>query len=230
MMAAVSVRPNLDDAQTRAGIILLHVGLLEESGRQLNEAVAINPGNQFAHGFRAGLRFHQGRFEEALEKARAVSARGIAHDWIEYVITHSLLRLGRTEEVARQSESLQGWGLHSVLAVLAALRGDRAEVERRTGLAVQGRSGFGHFHHTQYDIACAHSLLGDRAASLDWLTQAAGSGYPCAPLFALEPFLESLRGTEGFATLLDELQTERERCRAVYENAPSSGVRGQRSA
>lgn len=230
MMAALAVRPNLDDAQTHTGIILLHVGLLAESARHLNEAVAINPGQEMAHGFRAGLRFHQGRFEEALDRARAVSARGIPQDWIEYVIAHSLLRLGRIEEVSRTSEPFVGWGLHSTLGVLAAIRGDHAEVERRIGLAIEGRTAFGHFHHTQYDIACIHALGGDRDSALDWLRQAARNGYPCGPFFACDPFLQPLHGTKGFAALLEDVEAERQRCLAVYEGALSSGARAARAA
>lgn len=222
MIAALALRPNLDDAHTRLGIILQHVGLFEESARHLNRAVAISPGNELARGFRAGLRFHEGRFEEALERGRAISARGIAHDWVEYVIAHSLLRLGQTDEVSRRSEPIQSWGLHSTLGVLAALKGDGAEVERRVRMAVEGRTAFGHFHHTQYDIACIHALLGDRRSALEWLRQAAHNGYPCGPFFERDPFLQSLCDTGDFATLAANLESERQRYLLVYDAARSS--------
>ena len=152
------------------------------------------------------------------DRACAVSARGIHQDWIEYVIAHSLLRLGRAEEVTVRTEP---WGLQSILGVLAAIRGDRTEVERRIGLAIEGRTTFGHFHHTQYDIACIHALLGDRDSALEWLRQAARNGYPCGPLFECDPFLAALRGTEGFAKLLADLGVERQRYLDVYEEARS---------
>ncbi|HEY3121220.1 MAG TPA: protein kinase, partial [Vicinamibacteria bacterium] len=208
ILAALALRPSLDDAHTRAGVILWHVGLLEQSGRHLDQAVAISPGNELAHGHRAGLRFHEGRFEEALEIAHGVSAWA-PHDWVEYVMAQSLLRLGRVEEVSVPSRPLSGWASQSTLGVLAALRGDRAEVERRIGLATSGRTAFGHFHHAQYDIACMHALLGDRETALDWLGQAARNGYPCGPFFERDPFLQALRGMEGFAKLLEDLAAER---------------------
>ena len=113
--------------------------------------------------------------------------------------------------------------------MLAALRGDRAEVDRRVALAIEGRTAFGHFHHTQYDIACIHALLGDPEKALEWLVRAARNGYPCGVFFERDPFLDVLRGTEGFAKLLADLAAERRRYLEVYEEARSSGARARRS-
>ena len=65
-------------------------------------------------------------------------------------------------------------------------------------MAIKAAS-FGHYHHAQYDIACIYALLGEKAAALDFLTEAAGNGFPCYSFFESDPFLESLRRESRFA-------------------------------
>jgi serine/threonine protein kinase/Tfp pilus assembly protein PilF len=203
IMAAIALRPNLDEAHSRVAVILYHVGLNEECGRHLDQAMAISPANELTHGHRAGWRYHQGRFEEALEIARAVQARA-PHWWVEYVSAHALLRLGRSDEVGRSIPDHRE-DLQSVLGLLAALRGDAGEAQRRVDLTVEHRSAYGHYHHAQYDIALIHALLGRPDQAVEWLRRAARNGYPCESFFRQDPFLASLRGEERFESLMEEL-------------------------
>jgi TolB-like protein/tetratricopeptide (TPR) repeat protein len=220
IMAAIALRPNLDEAHSRAAVILYHIGLNDESGRHLDQAMAISPANELTHGHRAGWRYHQGRFDDAVQIARAVVARA-PQWWTEYLIAHGLLRLGRVEEVARTADRLSGQGLQSVLGLLAALRGDAAEAERHVDVTVRQRRSLGHYHHVQYDVAVIHALLGRPEQAVEWLRQAAGNGYPCATFFRLDPLLASLQSDERFIELIGELSAERERYRQVYEGARS---------
>jgi hypothetical protein len=100
--------------------------------------------------------------------------------------------------------------------VLAALQGDSARARRAIERTQQARQDLGHYHHAQYDIACALAVLGDTDGALGCLRAAAGNGYPCATLFAIDPLLESLRERDGFRELMRELERERERYRRLY--------------
>ena len=76
--------------------------------------------------------------------------------------------------------------------------GDSAGARREIEVTVRNRKAFGHYHHAQYDIACAYALMGDSKTALDWLTDAAHNGFPCHPFFEKDPLLESIRSQERF--------------------------------
>jgi hypothetical protein len=52
---------------------------------------------------------------------------------------------------------------------------------------------FGHTHHTYYNIACIHAVLGETETPMAWLERTVNSGFACWPFFRVDPYLESLR-------------------------------------
>jgi hypothetical protein len=112
--------------------------------------------------------------------------------------------------------------LHSVRAVLSALECDDAGAKREIELTVRNRKAFGHYHHAQYDVACAYALLGDEDAALTWLADAAHNGFPCHSFFETDPLLESVRAQKRFVTLVDELRYECDGYRALWKDLRSA--------
>ncbi|MFY9552900.1 MAG: hypothetical protein WAU32_17275, partial [Thermoanaerobaculia bacterium] len=106
--------------------------------------------------------------------------------------------------------------------LVAGMEGDATRAREQIELVVRNRKLFGHYHHAQYDVACIEAFLGEKQRALDWLTEAAGNGFPCAPFFEIDPWLEPLRGEARFRELIAELQVGREAHRRLYGELTSA--------
>ena len=217
---ALASNPALMSARYLLGLVLFHVGLLDEGEAEFSRALAADPEDSYARMHFASCRLHQGCFAEAVALAE-VGLRKTPDRWSQSNLAFALLRLGRLQEASRVVERLgrehpdypHG---QSLIAVLAALEGDSSRARRAIERTEQAPSDFGHYHHAQYDVACALAALGDTKAALGWLRAAANNGYPCPTFFAVDPLLDPLRGLAEFSTLMQTLETERERYRRIY--------------
>ena len=222
LAAAIAGQPSLAEAHERLAVVLFHIGLLEESVREFEQALAIHPEYTMAEMHLASCLFLQGRYREALEMQTAVGERSLS-PWGNYQVALYQLRLGQIEAAvatadrgARQfpNEVL----VYSLRALIAACRGEAAEADRQIELTEGNRKAFGHYHHAQYDVACAYAVLGRKEEALSWLAVAAHNGFPCHPFFERDPMLESIRGEERFSSLLRELATECDGYRRLYRD------------
>jgi hypothetical protein len=95
-------------------------------------------------------------------------------------------------------------------AILAASNGDRNLAQAKIAEAIRLGSGYQHFHHTEYAIASAYSLMDEHEEALAWLKRAAEDGFPCYPLYARDKDLDKLRTDPRFlafpGTLHDQWQ------------------------
>jgi TolB-like protein/tetratricopeptide (TPR) repeat protein len=219
-LTAVAGRPSLVEGHHHAAMVMLHVSLLEEATARFEMALAINPGDQFAELHRALSIYLRGRYSEARTLTEDIVPRA-ASPWAPYQLGMCRIRLGEMTEAARVLEQAArrfpgDMLFHSLRAVLAAREGDRALAREQVDLIVGNRKAFGHYHHAQYDVACVHALLGDPAASLEWLGEASRNGFPCVDFFARDPLLEALHGGAEFDRLLDALRVEQEGYRAIH--------------
>jgi TolB-like protein/Tfp pilus assembly protein PilF len=214
LMAAIAGRPSLDDAYMRTGVILYHVGLVPVAMARLEQAIALSPEHLLARYHLAFCWYHQGRYEEALESSRVLAGTSAAR-WLLYQIALCELRLEHFAEAEATAGSL-GKGGSPIHALLAARRGDRAQTRDHIRHTEEEKRAFGHYHHAQYEIACALAQLGEIEEALDWLTAAARNGYPCLTLFETDPFLAPLRTHERYARLRDELRVECEGYGRLY--------------
>jgi tetratricopeptide (TPR) repeat protein len=219
LMAAIARRPSLDEAHMRAGVILYHAGLLPEATARLEQAVALSPEHLLARYHLAFCQYHQGRYAECLESSRKL-ADTCAARWLIYQIALCELRLDRFAEAEAVVGKL-GKGGSPIRALLAARRGDR-ELTREHIRRTEEEEQFGHYHHAQYEIACALAHLGETGEALDWLTAAARNGYPCLTLFETDPYLAPLRTHERYARLRDELRVECEGYGRLYRELQSA--------
>jgi serine/threonine-protein kinase len=213
LMAALAGRPSLDDAHLRLGVVLWHVGLLDEAERAIGRALALSPGHLIATGHRAACLYHRGEFAAAREVVDGVARENQSY-WHQYLAGHSRLRLDDLDGAAAAADRMivigeearsHGHGLH---ALVAARRGDRAAALRAVEEVVANKKSFGHFHHDQYDIACVHAQLGASGEAVRWLRLVAANGYACHPFFAIDPFLQPLAGDEAFAAFLDDVRRD----------------------
>ena len=76
--------------------------------------------------------------------------------------------------------------------------------------------GFGHFHHSAYNIASALALLGERDQAIQALQGAAEDGFPCYPLFATDTQLDGLRTHPRFVALMAKSERDWEERRKSF--------------
>jgi serine/threonine protein kinase/tetratricopeptide (TPR) repeat protein len=209
LAAALAGRPGLNEARDRLGVILFHVGLVEEAQREFEQALAANPEDTLAMPHIGSCLYQQSNYAEAL----AAATQSPPTHWSYHLIALCHIRLGHLEEAATTAERLAREfpsypGKFSLRALIAALRGESEAARRQVTLTAASNPLFGHFHHAQYDVACSLARMGESASALDWLRQAARNGYPCHPAFADDPFLDPLRGHDDFTRFMDELKIE----------------------
>ncbi len=211
---ALALNGSLDEAQNQLALVYNHIGAFDLALRELQNAVRINPTNTSAQ-FRIGQTLlFQGNYEQALAAFHSVPIEGNPRAGAYRAM--ALLHLGRPHEaaaiaqefLAAYPEDADGGQLTSFQAMHAAAAGKEAVAEEKIRSAIEKGRGFGHFHHTAYNIACAYALLKKNAPALQWLQSAADDGFPCYPLFERDPYLDSLRKDERFLALMANLKKQ----------------------
>jgi tetratricopeptide (TPR) repeat protein/predicted Ser/Thr protein kinase len=218
---SLALNPRLDEAHHQLALVYFHVGLLDKAWQEVDAALALNPGNTLAR-FRYGvINMYRGKYEEALdifnttplETNPALSA---------FQTAHALFQLRRDAEATaliakflKEYPKDEGGVGTSVKAMLLARAGRRREATEAIARAVEIGQGFGHFHHTAYNVASAYALLDEPGLAVQWLQTAAADGFPCYPLYDSDPNLRSLRGNEAFIALLAKLKLQWERYAAT---------------
>jgi TolB-like protein/DNA-binding SARP family transcriptional activator/Tfp pilus assembly protein PilF len=218
---ALELNPNLARAHHQLGNIYLHLGLLDKAVDEFRKALAIDPGNYGATRRIGVALVYQGRYEDGLRLIRQVSPESNQSLW-NYDVAWALLYLGRNAEAAALMERYlrdhpedRGGVVTSTRAMMFAQAGDVARAEQDVRTAIEKGKGFGHFHHTAYNIASAYALLRQPTRAVYWLRQAAEGGWPCYPYFARDPNLNHIRGDPDFIAFMRELKAQWERYRAT---------------
>ena len=218
---ALASNPNLDEAHHQLGVIYLHIGLLDKAWAEIEKALAINPANNLAR-FRFGvIDMYRGKYEDALDVFKTIP-REANPSLRDRQIATALFQLGRTQEASDIVEEYlhtyptdEGGNVTSVKVMLLAKAGKEREAEETIQRAVEIGQGFGHFHHTAYNIASAYALMNKPEQALKWLQFAADDGFPCYPLFESDANLNSLRKDERFIAFMAKLKQQWERYNAT---------------
>ena len=80
---------------------------------------------------------------------------------------------GGFENYLEQHPEDKGGLLASVQAMMFAAMGKHDEAEKKIAIA-QTKRGFGHFHHTEYNIACAYALMNKTDLAIEWFEKGNG--------------------------------------------------------
>ena len=218
---AIALNSALDEAHHQLGLVYLHIGLLDEALRETQEAVKLNPGNTLAL-YRTGMVYlYQGHYQQAWDVFSKVPV-DLNPALVSYQNVNTLFHLGRKAEAKTMAEGFLrgnpqdvGGLVTSMQAILAADAGDAQRAEERITAAIEHRKGYGHFHHTAYNIASAYALLDRPGEALTWLQAAADDGLPCYPLFEKDPNLDKIRRDHGFAAFLAQQKALWERFKGL---------------
>ena len=211
----------IDEAHHQLGVVYFHIGLLDKAWEEIEKALAINPSNTLAR-FRFGvIDMYRARYEEALAVFNSTPLETNPSLWAFQKAT-ALFRLGRNDEAAalvgefltNYPEDKGGVGT-SVKAMMLARDHKETEAEETIKRANEIGKGFGHFHHTAYNIASAYALMNKPEDAIKWLTDAAEDGFPCYPLFENDANLNSLRKNEHFIAFMGKLKQQWEHYQAT---------------
>jgi tetratricopeptide (TPR) repeat protein len=221
---AIELDPAMDEPHQRLSVIYLHVGMFDEARQEIKKTIELNPSNTLARFRLAPIDIYEGRYEDAIEDLKT-TPREVNPALVDRNLATALFMLGRSDEASAVVEDYlktfpndEGGNVTSVKAMLLARAGKTAEAEAAIARSIEIGQGFGHFHHTAYNIAVAYALMGRTADALKWLEDAADDGFPCWPFFEIDPNLAGIRKEQRYLDLVKRLKQQTERYRALIRS------------
>jgi tetratricopeptide (TPR) repeat protein len=206
---ALALNPNSDQAHRRLARVFVHVGFFEEALQHAGLALTINPSNAQALNSRAQALLWMGKDEEALAIFQGMPGP-VLPELVEANTAFALLRLGRREEgLAYLRRALQKYpndlsgNLPAMEAMLLAPSDPMAAQRLIAGIGQ--RKTANPSHHAAYFAACASARLRHAPQAVQWLRDAAATGFPCYALFARDPNLDPIRSDPQFQAFMAEL-------------------------
>ncbi len=216
---ALEIQPSLQPAHKALAGVYYHVGLLEEAIGEYRQAARIDPRDLDAIYRIPRIHLYQQKYGEALAGFDATPE--FRRDFLKPIALAHLgrdaeaLTLARTELTSpAHSKAVEKADVASSLAVILAATPESRAVPELVATAMKNGEGNSHFHHAAYNIATAHARMGKRSEAIAWLEKAAREGMPCYPLFAEDPYLDTLRGDPRFQAFLARTRTQWEGFRA----------------
>jgi DNA-binding winged helix-turn-helix (wHTH) protein/Tfp pilus assembly protein PilF len=209
---ALSLNPKSDQAHRRLARVYVHVGFFEEALRHAATALAINPSNTQALNSQAQALLWMGKDEEAL--AILLSIPGpVLPELVEANTAFALLRLGRPEEAwvqLKQASQKYPNDPSGALPGIEAMLLAESEPLRAQKLLEQvaKRKAINPSHHAAYFAAAASARMGRAPEAVQWLREAAETGFPCYALFADDANLDPIRKDPQFQAFLENMQRQ----------------------
>jgi DNA-binding SARP family transcriptional activator/Tfp pilus assembly protein PilF len=205
----LAARPNFERAHNRMATICMHIGRLQEGHTAHQQAQRANPktrtGNLewfyiFSGDFARAEEAVEAWFRERPENMIALRARIVPPlltgdlEVAEQRLAAAMKQLPDEPLIVSQQGMLHAWRRQTDLALQCVRR------------ALDSPRSFGHTHHTYYNIACVHAVLGETDTAMAWLERSVDTGFACWPFFRLDPHLESLREEPAFKRLVADLE------------------------
>ena len=218
---AIALDPNLDEAHHQLALVYLHIGLFDKARAEVGKALEINPGNTLAR-FRYGvIDMYRGRYEDAAEFFKSTSTEQTPA-LQAFQLAMALFKLGRSKEASelidrflRENPIDEGGVGTSVKAMMLAHDGKVEDALAAIKRADEIGRGFGHYHHTAFNIASAYALMNMQDQAVDYLQLAADDGFPCYPLFEADDSFVNIRRNSRYVALLAKLKQQWERYNAT---------------
>lgn len=205
----LAARPNLERAHNRMATICMHIGRLDEAQRAHEQSLRSNPRTRT--GNLEHVYIYRGDYTRAEDATDAWFRERPENLYaLETRILPALLRGDLDVAEERLAVAMKRMPdepmLVSVQGILHARRGQGDLARECVRKALDSPRSFGHTHHTYYNIACVHAVLGDTDTAMAWLERAADTGFPCWAFFKIDPCLQSLRHEPAFVRLVADLE------------------------
>ena len=207
---ALAIDPNLLDAMNELGRVLWHIGKVDEAASIYQRMLEIDPSLINARWRFAAVEYCRGNYERSIELLKMVP-RGSMSPTVEGYHALALHHLGRTGEGRAVLDAVDPMhrddsDFTGVMAIFLVLEGKKAEAEEYIASAIKQGSQLGHFHHVEYNIACARALMDDFDEALAALKRVGEDGFPCYSWFERDPLLEGLRDDPRFTELIGQMR------------------------
>ena len=220
---ALAIDPTLELGHVVRMRAFFHLGLFDRMAEEARAAYRLNPlGNVEIARLELTASLFTGSYARAREQAAALLARGSDAPVIRNYLGLAQYYLGEVDAARATLAAVKRAGRPDVrsqaaLAGVEAAAGDHAAARARV-LAIE--AGPYMDHHVAYSLAAAWAQLGNAAASIKWLQQAADSGFSCYSWVTQDPLLEPVRRSPEFTAVLERLRQRYEqdlvRYRAEY--------------
>ena len=209
---AHELNPAADPAEL--GVLYAHIGLEDQSTRELQRAMEIDPTSEVP----------RSRLVESYELFCKPDEAITAQQKFYNVAgpTLALLWKNRLDEaqplieraLARDRASVRALSLR---ARLSALRGKYQQAEAMIPSIIELAKNDRGYHHVTYNIASVYALAGKTDEAVKWLRTTAETGMPNYPLFARDPHLNRIRKETAFIEFMGELQPRWEGLKKEFE-------------
>ncbi len=216
---ALAIDPTLELGHVIRMRAFYHLGLFDSAEDEARAAYRLNPlGNVEIARLEIAESLFTGSYRRAREQAEAMLARGADAPVVPNYLGLAQFYSGdvasaRTTLAAVQRANHPDVRSQAALAGVEAAAGDHAAARARVTAIEAGPY---MDHHVAYSLGAAWAQLGDAAASVKWLQQAADTGFPCFPWLLRDRLLDPIRSDPQFTTLLDRLRQRYEQDVARY--------------
>ena len=184
---ALDLNPQSDATHRRLARVYVHVGFFDEAIRHADIALTINPSNWQALNSRAQALLWMGKDEEALAILRSIPGRSCRSSWTPTLRSPCCGSANGTRPWSffRQASVKYPNDQNGNLPAIEALLLAESEPEKAQALteSVRKRKAGNPSHHAAYFAACATARMGRAQESVQWLREAAATGFPCYSLF-----------------------------------------------
>jgi len=206
---ALALDPRSDETHRRLARVFVHLGFFDEAIQHAETALALNPSNAQALNSRAQALLWMGKDEEALAILSRVPGP-VLPELVDANIVFAMYRLERRQDAwsylqrAKQQYSTDlGGTLTGVEAMLLA--DSNPVVAQKLIDALSQRKATNTSHHSAYFAAVACARMHHVDDAVNWLREAADTGFPCYSLFELDPTLTAIRREPRFERFMDEM-------------------------
>jgi tetratricopeptide (TPR) repeat protein len=207
---AIALQKNLPHAYNRLGTILAHIGLLDHAREMYERGRPFQPKKAVNHSI-VQVYIWNRELDLARDEIRAWRTENPSNKYAIYFAPQPAMMSGDWKEAkALLDEAVQLLPeeplIVSLLGVYWALVGKAQPALECVARACGTAKSFGHAHHSYYQIACIHALLGRCEVAFEWLERSVSSGFACWPFFLKDVYLQNLRSLPEFEVLVSSLQ------------------------
>jgi len=209
---ALTLQSNLPHAYNRLGTILAHIGLLDDALAMYQRGRAFDPRKSVSHSVVQAYMW-KGEYDLARGQIALWRAENPSNKYAVYFAPQPAMFMGdykRAKVLLDEAASLvpDDPMIVSMQGVFHALTGNSQQALRCMTRACANPKTFGHAHHTYYQVACIHALLGRLDPAFEWLQRTVDTGFACWPFFLKDSCLANLRPLPQFESLIASLQAK----------------------
>jgi DNA-binding winged helix-turn-helix (wHTH) protein/TolB-like protein/Flp pilus assembly protein TadD len=195
---AQQLNPNVGHLEL--GDLFNHIGLEEKAIAEYDTALDLDPNNDEIKNAYVNQFSISGRPDEALAASQRLFNRG--PDPRYYMEKMMVKEAAPLVEGEYQKNPAREW-VRGTRALLMALQGKYQEAEP---IILEKTRNYRGYHHLTYDAARIYALWGKSEQAVKWLRVTVKEGFPCYPLFARDPYLNSIRNDPAFIQFIAEMK------------------------